>query len=1018
MRKARLSLRTMTKLSLGRTILGSSILSASLVVGVTLVPLEAGASHEEVGQKIISIDSSVGSNDQQFSLVLDDDGRIFGAGSNNRGQLGTGDTFTTATPRAVVSTGVLADKTIVAIATGTFHSLALDADGGIYAWGENESGQLGDGTTTDRNAPMAVDLSSIPSGRKIVEIAAGSGHSAAIDDEGVVYTWGDNSNGQLGDGTTTTRLTPTSLSTAGALSGLKIVGISLGGRYDSDEGYLGFSVAVSDSGSLVSWGTNNDGELGDGSTSQRTSPVLVDDSGAINGKTIASVSSSERFSIALDSDGLAYGWGANNYGQIGDGSTTRKLSPTAVDASGVLAGITLTQVAAGGEFTLAVDDAGALFAWGLNGSGQLGDGTFTNRSNPVLVDASGALSGKEFVAVAAGYRSALVLDDAGSTFAWGSDAYGQLGVGLGTAIRSPIEITPAGALQGKTIQKTGFGYNHTLFLDSAGVVFAAGQNSYGKLGDGTSTTATAPITSGLSGGVLEGKTFTSVVTGVHHSLALDNTGKVYSWGLNNYGQLGIGSTENAGPTLVGGLIATKTIVAIAAGGYHSLALDSDGVLYSWGYNVLGSLGVGDNTNRSLPAVVDASGVLSGKTISSIHAGDHHTVVLDTAGNAYSWGANSNGQLGDNTTDARNAPVAVYTAGDLSGKTITQLSSGMYHTIALDSDGSVYTWGYNGDAEIGDGSGSANQVSPKLINLGAITGKTITEVAAGWGYSLVLDDQGVAYSWGRNGDGQLGLLNPSNATTPTAVDASGVLAGKTLTGLSAGFSGSASFATGSDGSLYGWGRNLYSDLSIGDTSKYWSARVSLFEGHVAAVSPVSSPAPAQSTTPAPYMGPLPISYALSSLKAGESQTVSGLRLAGVESVSIDGVLAEITSRSSSSISFVIPAGLAAGLKNLIIVSPLGTITAQGAFSVEEPAPVAKASKVNAGSFKGYVALYALGHEGKRLSAKVGNDWVIIPEIPAATNDLFRFVEFTGAGYEIRVRIYIDRELLRTVDLTTR
>jgi len=77
-----------------------------------------------------------------------------------------------------------------------------------------------------------------------------------------------------------------------------------------------------------------------------------------------------------------------------------------------------------------------------------------------------------------------------------------------------------------------------------------------------------------------------------------------------------------------------------------------------------------------------------------------------------------------------------------------------------------------------------------------------------------------------------------------------------------------------------------------------------------------------------------------------------------------------------------------------------------------------SKVNAGSLKGYVALYALGHEGKRLSAKVGNDWVIIPEIPAATNDLFRFVEFTGAGYEIRVRIYIDRELLRTVDLTTR
>ena len=100
----------------------------------------------------------------------------------------------------------------------------------------------------------------------------------------------------------------------------------------------------------------------------------------------------------------------------------------------------------------------------------------------------------------------------------------------------------------------------------------------------------------------------------------------------------------------------------------------------------------------------------------------------------------------------------------------------------------------------------------------------------------------------------------------------------------------------------------------------------------------------------------------------------------------------------------------------MLSSAGNVTHQAAFEVMAES-TSNTTKVNAGSFKGYVALYALGHEGKRLSAKVGNDWVIVPEIPAATNDLFRLVEFTGAGYEIRVRIYIDFELLRTVDLLT-
>lgn len=994
-------------------------LSLVLVLGSGLVSNVAQASHETYGQALVPIAISKGFDSREFSVAIADNGEIYASGSNDSGQLGTGDNASSAGPRKVVDTGVLAGKTILAVAAGEQHVLALDSDGVVYSWGENGSGQLGDGTTTDRSTPVVVDFSALPTGRKILKIAAGPAHSAAIDDTGVVYTWGVNNSGALGDGSTTRRTAPISLASAGALSGLVVEEISLGGYYDDDDGeYLSFSVAVLENGAVVSWGVNSNGQLGDSTTTGRTAPVFVDDSSVLSGKSIASVSTGGRFTVVIDSAGVAYSWGANTRGQLGDGSTTRRLSPVAVDASGALNTKVLSSVSVGDEFALAIDTSGQLYSWGLNSQGQLGDNSTTSRSSAVAVDTSTTLNGKSVTGVFAGFRSSLVLDDAGVIYGWGSDENGQLGIGLTRQIRAPIEITPAGALAGKTIQKTAFGYNHTLFLDSAGVVFAVGDNGSGKLGDGTSTAATAPIASGPSGGALEGKTFTAVTAGVHHSLALDSTGKVYSWGLNNYGQLGIGSTENADPTLVGGLISTKTIVAIAAGGYHSLALDSDGVLYSWGYNNYGSLGVGDNTDRSSPTAVDVSGALSGKTISAIHAGDHHTVVLATDGNAYAWGNNSNGELGDNTTTARNAPVAVYTAGDLSGKTITELSSGMYHTVALDSNGAVYTWGYNGNSEIGDGTGSANQVSPKSINYGAIAGKTITAVAAGWGYSLVLDDQGVAYSWGRNEAGQLGLLNPSNATTPTAVDASGVLASKTLTSLSTGFSGSASFATGSDGSLYGWGRNSYSDLSIGDTGKYLLAKASLFAGHIAAVAPVSSPAPEPSSAPAPYLGPSSLSVSKSAPANGAGIAI-GDNLESIDAVFVGGLQTTFELTDEGTLSFAIPDIIPGNYAVRFFIAENSVYLTSYVDVVAGVRAVASgAAKVNAGSFKGYVALYALGYEGQRLSAKVGNDWVIVPSIPATTNDLFRFVEFTGTGYEIRVRIYIDRELLRTVDLTTR
>lgn len=196
----------------------------------------------------------------------------------------------------------------------------------------------------------------------------------------------------------------------------------------------------------------------------------------------------------------------------------------------------------------------------------------------------------------------------------------------------------------------------------------------------------------------------------------------------------------------------------------------------------------------------------------------------------------------------------------------------------------------------------------------------------------------------------------------------------------------------------------------------------FSFRVAAVNSVGtgSYANLQHTPPVPYSGPIAQSLSREPLDPGSSKTVTftGIRLNLVSSMSVDGKTVQIVSQSPTSITCIIPA-LTAGVKDLLMLSGSGNVTHQGAFEVRAPQTTASALiKVNAGSFKGYVALYALGSEGKRLSAKVGNKWVIVPSIPAATKNLYRLIVFVGPGVDISVRIYIDRVLIETIDLTTK
>jgi len=320
---------------------------------------------------------------------------------------------------------------------------------------------------------------------------------------------------------------------------------------------------------------------------------------------------------------------------------------------------------------------------------------------------------------------------------------------------------------------TGSG-SYTIAAKSDGTVYTWGANYFGQLGNGnTGTSSNVPVAVNTSG-VLNGKTITQVAAGRSCSIALASDGTVYTWGNNAFGQLGNGNyTDSNVPVAVitSGVLNGKTITQVAAVGNHSIALASDGTVYTWGYNLYGQLGNGNNTNSNEPVAVVTSGVLSGKTITQVAGGEYHSIALASDGTVYTWGNNLDGQLGNGNNTDSNVPVAVNTSGVLNGKTITQVAAGNIHSIALASDGTVYTWGDGSNGRLGNGNNISSNVPVAVVTSGVLSGKTITQVAAGYSHSIALASDGTVYTWGYNSDGQLGNGNNTHSNVPVAVDQS-------------------------------------------------------------------------------------------------------------------------------------------------------------------------------------------------------------------------------------------------------
>ncbi len=283
------------------------------------------------------------------------------------------------------------------------------------------------------------------------------------------------------------------------------------------------------------------------------------------------------------------------------------------------------------------------------------------------------------------------------------------------------------ALYGETAVAIAAGWDHSLALCSDGTVVAWGRNDHGQLGDNTTTNRLVPVPVNTNSGVsaLYGKTVVAIAAGWGHSLALCSDGRVVAWGRNDYGQLGDNSTTSrlapvAVNTNSGSALYGKTVVAIAAGGYDGLALCSDGTVAAWGNNQFGSLGDNTTTQRSIPVAVstDTNSALYGQAVVAIAAGVYHSLALCSNSTVAAWGNNRFGQLGDNTTSNRSVPVSVNTNSGVSaiyGRMVAAIATGQGHSLALCSDSTLAAWGDDSCGELGDNSYFTQRNAPVTVN---------------------------------------------------------------------------------------------------------------------------------------------------------------------------------------------------------------------------------------------------------------------------------------------------------------
>jgi alpha-tubulin suppressor-like RCC1 family protein len=354
-----------------------------------------------------------------------------------------------------------------------------------------------------------------------------------------------------------------------------------------------------------------------------------------------------------------------------------------------------------------------LWGWGRNNSGQLGDNTAgTNRLTPVTTFAGGS----NWKQVSCGYRYTTAIKTDGTLWTWGGNSFGQLGDNTTTTRTTPV-TTFAGGTNWKQVACGG---SHNAAIKTDGTLWTWGKNSYSQIGDNTATQRRTPVTT-FAGGT----NWKQVACGYNHTAAVKTDGTLWTWGRNLDGQIGNNTTTNTltpVTTFAGG----TNWKQVACGGSHNAAIKTDGTLWTWGGNSFGQLGDNTTTTRITPVTTFAGGT----NWKQVACGYYYTTAIKTDGTLWAWGRNSSGQLGDNRAGTNTLTPVTTFAGGTNWK---QVAGGGFHTAAIKTDGTLWTWGDNSYRQIGDNT-TTQRRTPVTTFAGGTNWK---QVACGYYYTTAI-----------------------------------------------------------------------------------------------------------------------------------------------------------------------------------------------------------------------------------------------------------------------------------------
>ena len=799
----------------------------------------------------------------KYFAALKSDGTLWTWGDNTYGQLGTGDQLGVIKPKQVTSvTG------IIDVECSYDTTFILKSDGTVWASGSNAEYQLADGTTTSSKV-----FKKINGLNGIIQISALYKNCYALKSDGTVWSWGYNNNGQLGRTTSAVYVGQVDKAS-------NIVGIFAGGAR---------LIMLDADGSVWGVGLNENGELGNQSTTSVSIPVNT----IIGGGRVKEVASGEFHTVFLMEDGKVYTVGDNTYGQLGTGNTTKSIIPINIstvsavkhvyvrgystyltrnksiagnnqgmyvagkNANGVLFNSSISNIKTftnvqtdkdiifvgvsnhysyTNNVTAAiVDSNGRVYTVGYNVDYEMGDGTNVTKSIPTLIGKSKLIIEDKIINLEKINDIAQIKYNVEQEF---NLLYDTTAINNCTNISLDTNVATVdsnGIITGKAIGSTIIvayspqynsyssvrvkvngegnvaqpkivgGNNHYIALKANGTAWAWGLNNYGQIGNGTTINIYEPQQVTIPMVNENGETIQQpisdiidVACGDSTTYILRNDGTVWSSGYNNYGQLGIGNTTNFSSfKQVSGL---NNIIEISAGSYSGYALKSDGTVWGWGRNNYGQLGDATSSNRYAPVQM--------KNVSNaiqIATNGSNVFVLETSGNVKVTGNNSSGQLGINSTSTVYTPVDMYdTDGTTILSNVNEIAAGSGHVVILTNPGLVYTCGNNNYGQLGTGDTTSSSVLKQMIG---ITQAKHLYAGKNNNVYITAKDNGV-YVCGYNGNGQLFTKNKDNVLTPIKV-----LADKNI--ISVGTTNTATSIVDEIGDIYSVGQGNYGTVKINE-----------------------------------------------------------------------------------------------------------------------------------------------------------------------------------------------------------